>query len=316
MQKPEINIEKTPISYPSSNGKDTVQAWFYSCKQLLRPKAVVQISHGMCEYIARYDEFAAELVKNGFVVCGNDHLGHGETCGENGTYGFFAENDGAKHLIEDVRQLNEIAHKKYPGVKLFLLGHSMGSFIARKYATDYPKTIDGLIISGTSGAIPGAGFGVMLAKLLEKSKGKKYRSKFLNDLIFGAYNRKIKNPITQYDWVTDNKKELERYAADKKCTFIFTLSGFVDMISINRYVNHRLWAGRVRTDLPIYIFSGTNDPVGSYSKGVMQVYNRLKNAGVKDLELTLYKGGRHEMLTSNIRHEVFADVIEWLNARL
>ena len=307
-------VKKNDIKFESSNQGNIVAGYYYTCPDV-PPRAILQISHGMCEYIGRYDDFAGYMAQNGYVVCGNDHLGHGATSsGANGTDGFFAEKDGWEHVLRDLNQMNRLAHEAYPGLPLILLGHSMGSFFAREYAVRYPDTLDALVLSGTGGPNPMAGVGVVLTEWIGKLKGAKHRSAFLNNMAFGQYLKRVENPATPYDWISRDQEIVAKYAADEKCTFIFTASAFHDLMTILRAVSSPKWASGIAKTLPVALFAGDMDPVGDYGKGVETVYRMLKEAGVEDLSIKLYPGARHEILNETNRAEVYADILAWCDA--
>lgn len=305
------NIERKNISFKSSDGKTTISGLVYA-SQKVKPFCVLQISHGMCEFIQRYEEFSMYLANHGVVVCGNDHLGHGDSVLSEEELGYFTEKNGRKFVLQDIHTLNNIAHKMYPELPVVLLGHSMGSFLARKYATLWPKTIDGLIISGTGGPNPLAGAGIALADLVGKAKGEKYRSEMVNRVAFGQYLKKIENPATNYDWISRDPEIVDIYANDPNCTFIFTVNGFHELFSALKDVSSLQWAEEISKNMPIYIFSGDADPVGDYGKGVITVFTWLKEAGVEDVTMKLYSQGRHEMLNEINRDEVYRDVLGFL----
>lgn len=305
-------ITKQQCDFASANGKDTVIGYFYE-DTTVEPKAVIQLSHGMCEYIGRYDDFAEYLCHNGYAVCGNDHLGHGATSdGSSGVDGYFGEKDGHEHILRDLRTMNEKAHKRFPHLPVILLGHSMGSFYARAYAARWPGTIDGLIISGTGGPNPLGGVGLLLTNIIGAIKGKQYRSAFVNKMAFGTYLKKIEAPATGYDWITRDKDIVSAYAADPKCTFVFTVGGFHELMTILKKVSSPQWAEKLDKKTPILMISGDMDPVGDYGDGVKKVHGWLQQAGIQDLTLHLYPGARHEVLNETNRAEVYADVLAWL----
>ena len=309
-------VLKSAISFKSANGTDTVAGYYYTCPDI-KPVAILQISHGMCEYIGRYDDFAGYMARSGFVVCGNDHLGHGATSdGVGGVDGFFAEKDGRKFVLQDLHRMNSLACKAYPGLPVVMLGHSMGSFIARLYAVTYPETLRALVLSGTGGPNPLGGVGIALTTLLSKVKGPQHRSAFVNNLAFGTYLKKIEAPATPYDWISRDAEIVAKYAKDAKCTFVFTASAFHELMSMLNTVNKPSWAQRVDKTLSIALFSGDMDPVGDYGKGVRTVYEALCGAGVKDVTLKLYPGARHEILNETNRSEVYADVLDWCKKHL
>lgn len=308
-----LNIEN--ISFKSNDGVNTVAGYCYTIPSV-KPRAIVQISHGMCEYVHRYKELAQVLAERGFVVCGNDHLGHGNTSGKEGLDGYFGENDGRYFVLQDLKTMNEIIRKKYPNLPLILLGHSMGSFFARWFAAEYPYALDALILSGTAGPNPMAGMGIRLTEWLCEKKGGRYVSEHVNKMAFGNYLKKIENPKTPYDWISRDARLVAQYAGDAKCTFVFTASAFHELFCVLRQVSTPEWAERINKDMPIWLFSGDMDPVGDYGKGVKKVAELLRDAGVKEVTLTLYEGGRHEMLNEINCQQVYQDIINWLEKHL
>lgn len=303
------------IRFNSSDGTSQAAGYFFTDPGQ-PPRAILQISHGMCEYIGRYRDFAAFMAAHGFAVCGNDHLGHGATSQSDETDGFLSPKGGRFYMLRDLKTMNGLARSRWPGLPLILLGHSMGSFFARWFAETYPDALDALILSGTGGPNPAAGAGLAMTAMLGKLRGQAYRSQAVHNMAFGAYLKRVENPVTPYDWISRDKEIVAAYANDPKCTFQFTVSAFHELMATLRTVSRPEWAGKIRRDLPIYIFSGDADPVGDYGKGVRTVYGRLKEAGVADLTLKLYPGGRHEMLNETNRAEVYEDVLAWCEAHL
>lgn len=302
---------KKDIWFDSSDGVNQVAAYIFSDEEV-EPFCILQISHGMCEYMARYDDFAKYLTQNGIIVCGNDHLGHGSTAKNEKDLGYFTELNGRKHVLADLKKLNELVRREYPGLPLVLLGHSMGSFFARKYAAQWPETIDGLIISGTGGPNPQVDLGIRLSRVIARVFGGRHRSNLLDVMTFRDYLKQIKRPKTPYDWVSRDESIVEKYKNDPLCTFKFTANGFHELYQSLKEVNGTEWARQVPKDLPVYLFSGDADPVGQYGRGVLIVRDMLKEAGVEQLECKLYPGGRHEMLNETNRQEVYEDVIHYL----
>lgn len=304
---------KESARFLSADGKTQVAAFFYTPVNEA-PKGVIQLSHGMCEYICRYEHVFEVLTAAGFAVCGNDHLGHGYT--SPGSYGFKAEQDGYRFVLEDLHTMNRLGHEKYPSIPYFLLGHSMGSFYGRWFAELYPDALDGLIISGTGGPSPLMPIGKALASLLAKLKGPKYVSKFMVDISMGSYCNRIKDATSGNAWLSRDPEVWEKYSNDEKCNFSFSVSAYRDMLTAYVHVSKKSWAQNLRKDLPIYIYSGAFDPVGNYGKGVTAVHKLLQDAGIQDLQIKLYPDGRHEMHNEINKDEVFADLITWLTLHL
>ena len=277
-------------------------------------RAVLQLSHGMVEYIDRYRPLAEYLADRGILVTGHDHLGHGASIRTKEDYGYFAEPDGNRAVLADLHAVTVLTKQLYPDLPYFLLGHSMGSFFARMYAVLYPETLHALVLSGTGGPNPLAGVGLALTEAIGRVKGRKHRSKFLNNMAFGQYLKRVDSPDTPYDWISRDKEVVARYAQDAKCTFIFTASAFHELMAILRAVNRPQWAQKVDKRLPVALFAGDADPVGDYGRGVESVYRALKDAGVKDVFLKLYPGARHEILNETNRAEVYADILAWCDA--
>lgn len=277
------------------------------------PIGVVQISHGMSEHIARYDEFARYLCEQGYAVCGNDHLGHGESAPALDALGYFAPENGWDFLVRDLKGLTEIMKERFPELPYFLLGHSMGSFLARMYLTRYGDELSGAMISGTTGPNPGASAGSALAKLIQKKKGGRFRSSMIDRLAFGTYNARCSEKRTKFDWLSREQSVVDDYIEDPYCGFLFTVSAFIDLFSLIGMISQKEWARAVPKRLPILLMSGDQDPVGEYGKGIRVVYKRLveQNCSVR---MKLYPGGRHEMLNETNRQQVYQDVLRFLTS--
>lgn len=300
------------VKFPCANGKDTIYGTIWR-DDAVQPVGIVQIVHGMNEYMGRYDGFAQFLAKNGYIVCGNDHAGHGRSAGADG-FGYFADKDGDKVLIDDTHTMFQLVTEKYPSLKVVMLGHSMGSFICRQYITKYGEDLAGIIISGTSGPNPSTNVAIALSKIIMTFKGAKHPSPFMCNLAFGHYNDKYPEKRTKYDWISRDTAIVDKYAADKWCTYYFTAGGYYDLLQIVKSISSEDWAGKVPKDKPYLIFSGSMDPVGDYTKGVKVVYDRMKAAGVKDVTLRFYEGGRHEMLNDTEKDKVWLDVLGFINS--
>jgi alpha-beta hydrolase superfamily lysophospholipase len=282
-----------------------------------RPKAVVQIVHGVIEHAARYDGFARFLNDNGMAVYANDHRGHGKTIAHKEEMGWFADKDGWNLCVDDLNGLRTIAEKEQAGIPYFFFGHSMGSFLTRTYITKHAAGLSGCILSGTA-VHPKALIisGSLVAKLQALFRGKKFPSKMLSSLSFGAYNKRIKDPKTPYDWVSRDVDSVTKYVQDEYCGFLGTCGLFIDLMSGLKYINTNKYLLLIPPALPFLIFSGSEDPVGEYGKGPRELAERYKKAGITDVTLKIYQDGRHEMLNELNKEEVYNDVLHWLGSKL
>lgn len=301
------------FSIPSADGKSTLAAYAVIPAS---PRAMLQISHGMCEYFLRYEGFAEYLSEQGILVFGHDHLGHGHTAKAPEELGFTAEGGGAEILCADVRRVAEHMHTRYPDLPILLFGHSMGSFIARAVLEEDASLYRAAIICGTGGPDTPAGAGKLLASLLIALRGERYRSTFLKGVAFSGYNKKFEKNCDPNAWLTRDEEIVERYNADPFCTYVFTLRGYHDLFSLVERVSRRAWAEEMPKELPLLLMSGEMDPVGSWGKGVRLVDTALREAGVKDVTLRLYPEMRHEILNEIGKETVWRETLEWINARI
>lgn len=305
-----MNYIHRDITFPSSDGKNTIHAEIFIPSDNII-KGVVQISHGMMDYIGRYTLLAEAFCSAGIAVAGHDHLGHGDSVSTPDDYGFFASKNGYRYVIDDVKKMNDLIRKEIPDVPVVLLGHSMGSFIARLYALDYEDSIDGLIIHGTAGPNPATGAGKLIVKLLRAIKGERHRSKFICSLADGGYNKGFDPSEGDGAWLTRDPSMVADREGNPKTDFIFTLAGYEDLFSFLGNCNNEAWFKGFPKNLSTLVISGEQDPVGGFGKGVRYVYDNLNKNGAK-VELKLYEGARHELFNEINRDEVFADLIKWI----
>lgn len=305
-----MNYVHRETYFPSTDGKNKIHA------ELFIPSdnnisCVVQISHGMMDYVGRYKGMAEALCAKGIALCGHDHLGHGDSVSTPDDYGFFAGKNGYDYVIDDVKKMNDLIRQEFPGLPVVLLGHSMGSFIARLYAVKYAESIDGLIIHGTAGPNPATGAGLLLVKLLCAIKGERYRSKFICSLADGGYNKGFDPAEGDAAWLTRDPSMVADRKGNPKNDFIFTLAAYEDLFRFLGDCNHESWFKGFPKSLPTLVVSGEQDPVGGFGKGVRYVYDNLKKNGAK-VELKLYPEARHELFMETNRDEVFADLAHWI----
>lgn len=305
-----MNYLHKDLTFQSTDGKNTIHAELFipSDKNI---KGVVQISHGMVDHIGRYYLLAEALCDAGYVLAGHDHLGHGKSVSDPKDFGFFASNNGYKLVIDDIYVMNSLIRKEFPGVPVVLMGHSMGSFLARLYAIKYADSIDGLIVHGTAGPNPALIPGQMVVKLIKAFKGERHRSPFVRSLAEGGYNKSFDPAEGEGAWLTREGSLVADRPHDPRTNYIFTLSGYADLFNMLGECSAPAWFRQFPSDLPTLIVSGEADPVGDFGKGVKYVYDNLKAAGA-DVELKLYPGARHELFFETNRDEVFADLIKWI----
>lgn len=276
-------------------------------------KAILQISHGMVEFIDRYEGFANYLCEKGFLVVGNDHLGHGGSVNSKEDWGYFAKKDGYRIVLDDILKLLNIVKNDFPNKKYYLLGHSMGSFLARLFLIEYGNELDGAIIMGTGQQSKGTLVaGKALTKLISLFKGEKYRSSFINNMALGSYNKKFEPSTTHCDWLTKDEKIVNWYYNEPRCQFVFTLNGYYNLFSLIEQIIDEKNLEKMPKDLPVLIVSGEDDPVGNFGKDPKAVYETFKAVGMKNLDLKLYPNDRHEILNETDKALVYEDIYNWL----
>lgn len=304
-------MEKNEFYYKSRDGVTKIHAIEWIPDGEVR--AVLQMCHGMVEYIDRYDEFAEYMTKKGFYVAGHDHLGHGESIQGEEYYGFFHEEKGNQYVIGDIHKLRGMIREKYPEVPYFMMGHSMGSFLLRQYLTMYSQGLSGAIIMGTGyQPYPVLAAGQFVCRIVAAFKGWKYRSELVNSLSFGSFNKKFEPGETKKDWVTSDKEKRREYVSDPLCSFTFTVSGYYQMFEGMKSLTRKDSMKRISKDLPVFFVAGADDPVGNFGKGVRKVYEKYKAAGMKKVDIKLYRDDRHEILNETDRGQVYEDIYLWL----
>ena len=274
------------------------------------PRAVVQILHGMAEHIDRYDRMARALNAVGYAVAGRNHRGHGP---EAEALGYFADRDGWDVLLRDAHAVSLDLKKRYPGAPFFLLGHSMGSFLAREYALRYGGELDGLILSGT-GFYPKAL--CVSGWLLAKASPKKKPAAMVNQIAFSGNNKPFAPGRTGFEWFSRDEREVDKYVSDPLCGFCFTGGAFADFFGGLLALTDESRLQNMPRELPVYFMSGDHDPVGRMGEGVKKVAEQFQKAGMKDVTVKLYPGARHELFNEINRDEVTFDLAEWLSDRM
>ena len=275
---------------------------------------VIQLVHGSCEHSKRYMDFASFLADNGYMVYSSDLRGHGFSVERKEDLGYFAENNGWSMLVQDIYELTKFIRKQQEGLKLIMLGHSMGSFLARHYAVVHGLEIDGLIATGTA---HNPKMLLRLGKFLAirdiKKNGLRNRSSLLNKMSYDSFSNQFKPIRTKQDWLTRDTAIVDKYIEDELCGYVFTSSAFRDMFGGLLFITDRKNIAKTPKDLPLLLLSGNRDPVGSNGKMVEKAYGEYKKAGLINIQMKLYEGMRHEILNEIGKEQVYEDILAWIN---
>jgi alpha-beta hydrolase superfamily lysophospholipase len=280
-------------------------------------RAILQISHGMSEYVDRYDRLADFLAQQGILVVGNDHLGHGETAIDDNELGYFPTKELSKTVVDDLYKVTKTIRAEYPTVPFFLMGHSMGSFMARRYMMTYGRQLKGAILMGT-GSQPAATLAAArtIATGMAAVKGEKHRSKVMLKLAFGAYNQRIHPLRTEYDWLSRNADNVDVYLDDPHCGFMFTVNGYQTLFDVLSFIQDEKNIQKLPMEVPTLLLSGTDDPVGHYGKDIQNIQETYRKAGMKHIDMKLYQGDRHELLNELDYEQVQADILDFVENQL
>lgn len=306
---------RNEFTFPSADGKTDIHAveWLPEGQ----PKAVLQISHGVAEYILRYEPFAEYLTARGFAAAGHDHLGHGGSVSPGGARLYFGPKGSWKWVVDDLYTRRNLLGKRFPGLPIFLLGHSMGSFLARTYLIRYPSTVDGAILMGTGQMSPALIAGGRAVAALERRKvGEDRTSPMVDRLAFGAYNKLFAPNRTGFDWLSLDPENVDRYIADPLCGGSASIGLFRELLDGLRFISRPENLKKMNANTPILFISGAMDPVGDRGKGVQRAYRSFQKAGVRDVSIQLYPELRHEILNEACREDVYQDLYRWLSEKL
>ena len=307
-------IKREEFYFDSSDGETGIRvlAWIPATA----PRAIVQIAHGMVEHIERYDDFARMLAASGYVVFGNDHIGHGKSVLHVSELGELPVG-GNDIMISDVDALRRIAQDRFPGIPYVLFGHSMGSFIARCYAGRHGAGLAGLILCGSGDQPrPVAFAGERLSRLIARASGWDYRSQFLHNMAVGSYAKRIPDATSPLAWLNTSEECVKRYADDPACGAMFSAGGYASLLSLVLEASSSGCLHGIPSELPILFVSGSCDPVGDMGKGVRNAAAALIASDHSDVEVRIYEGMRHEILDEPAHELVYADVLDWLEERL
>ncbi|SHI80567.1 alpha/beta hydrolase [Lutispora thermophila] len=293
--------------------KDGLEIYVRRWDNVEEPKGVVLIYHGMAEHGGRYQDFAKHLNANGYIAYADDHRGHGKTANSIENLGYIGE-DGFNRIIEDEYDLMNDIKKKHPNLPVVVLGHSFGSLLAQDFITRYGNDISGVILSGSTkkeGMLISAG--IVITSICSKLFGKRKKLKLLDTITFFNYNKGIDNPKSKFAWLSRDENIVREYEEDPYCGTLFPIAFFYYLSrALGPLYDHSKLAA-IPKDLPIFIISGSQDPFGEYGKGPTKLYKMYKALNIKDVELKLYEGGRHEMINEINKEQVYEDIIHWLD---
>ncbi|GFZ31055.1 alpha/beta hydrolase [Clostridium zeae] len=291
------------------NTEDNKKIFVYCWDNVIYPKGVIQIVHGMAEHAGRYEEFANYLNSHGFIVYAGDHRGHGKT--DESSLGYIGE-DGFNKIVEDQHAIVNFIKNNHSNLPIIFFAHSFGSFIGQEYIIRHGNELSGIILSGSAmrkGLDVNAG--IIISYIQKSIFGENKKSTLLDFLSFYNYNKKIKNSASKFSWLTTDEIEIKNYENDPLCGNISTcnfyyyfLKGLKDL-----YKNNRL--KQIPKDLPILIISGDDDPVGNYGKWVRKLYNLYKNMPLETVTMELYPGKRHELTNEIDRNKIFSKILNW-----
>ena len=306
---------RNEFTFLSADGKTPIHAVEWLPEGQAR--AVLQISHGVSEYILRYEPFAEYLTAQGFAVVGHDHLGHGQSVAEGSARLYFGPRGSWNWVVDDIDQRRNLAKAKFPQVPYFLMGHSMGSFLARTYLIRYPGAVDAAVIMGTGQMSPAIIAGGKAVAAEEAHRvGEDQTSSLVDKLAFGAYNKRFAPNRTGFDWLSLNQDNVDRYMADPLCGGNATIGLFREMLGGLSFIAKPENLKRMNLNIPVLFISGEMDPVGDCGKGVKRAFESFRKAGVRDVSLKLYPELRHEILNETCRETVYEDIYQWLAAKI
>ena len=279
-------------------------------------KGVVQLSHGMAEFAMRYDRFGTILADNGYVLYAHDHRGHGETAKTQDDLGYLADKNGFQRVVLDLRAMIQKCHADFPGKKVFLFGHSFGSFVSQSFIEQFGNEIDGCMLCGSAGPrIPLTSSGACIAKIIKFFRGGHHRSTFINGMAFGSYTKRITDTKSPFAWISRDYAELSKYEGNPYCGFLCTVEFFADFFAGLTNIGKMKNINKIPRNLPVFIFAGSEDPVGEYGKSVSKLNDIYKKIGMQDLSFKLYPGARHELLNELNHEEVEKDLMDWITKR-
>ena len=304
-------MQKKEFYYKSADGETEIHACMWQPE--MEPVGVIQIAHGVTEYILRYSELAEIFVERGYVVVGNDHIGHGKSVAPGKEKMYFGKEGSWSFVVDDIKNCVDMTKEMFPNIPYIIIGFSLGSFLVRTYLIKYPGQVNGAILMGT-GQIPAFPLKLVRKMVVKEAEevGEDHTSKKIHDLSFGTYNKKFAPNKTDYDWLCSNEDELKKYIEDPSRGGDFTAGLFREMLDGMLYTSQIDNMKKMDKDMPILILSGDKDPVGDFGKGVNRTYKALKKAGIEDVKMQMYHNARHDILHEDCTDSVKNDIYSWI----
>lgn len=308
-------MERYEFTFPSADGLTRIHAVEWVPEGPVR--AVLVVAHGVSEYILRYQGLAAYLTERGFAVAGHDHLGHGTSVAEGAPRLYFGKKGSWDWVVADLYQRRQLAGRRFPGAPVYLMGHSMGSFLARTYLIRYPGTVQGAILMGTGQMSPAlVAAGRAVAAREARKVGEDHSSPVVMKLAFDAYNKRFAPNRTAFDWLSVDQGNVDRYLKDPLCGKNPTVGLFREMLSGIAFNSRQANLKKMNLNTPVLFISGQQDPVGDCGKGVERAAASFRRAGVRDVTVKLYPQLRHELLQEAQAPQVCEDLYQWLTSKL
>ncbi len=274
-------------------------------------RAILVLAHGMQEYLLRYTEMAEYMISQGIVFAGLDHLGHGRSAATKEDFGYFCEQDPATVVVRDLHRLKKTVQAEHPGLPVYVMGHSMGSFIVRNYIERYGTGVQGVVIQGGNASPKRQGIGgKLLTSFIALFRGWKYRSELCNKVVLGSFAKAF--PDDPAGWLTRCMEVRDKYQKDEYSNFIFTLNGYYTLAELILRAGNKKLIAKIPKDLPMFIISGAQDPVGEMGKGVQRMYELYKACGMKNVKLDIRPDDRHELHNEEDRYQVFEEIKDFI----
>ncbi|MBI9034605.1 MAG: alpha/beta hydrolase [Bacteroidales bacterium] len=299
-------------------GVDDLDLFVYKWTEETNPKAILLLVHGSVEHALRYTHFAEKLTQSDYLVFAPDMRGHGKTAEKSGLFSYMADKDGWELSVQDLWKLSIYIKEKHPGIPFYIFGHSMGSFLVRDYISRYGDQTKAAVITGSTLGQPIlARTGLLLSKILRLFNNQQSKSPFFHKMLYGNLNAVVPNPRTEVDFISRDSHEVDKYIKDPWCGCTVTIE-YATQLALGSLNTAKPTAFRnTPNKLPIYILSGTDDPVGGHkAKDVIDLVEQYQKYGSRKVELKLYEGARHELLNESNKDEIMLDIIQWMDKQL